>query len=106
MKRISIASIIYGILLVIGGLVGYFLAGSIPSLVASSSFATLVFLSALGIQMKQKWAFPLLITCLFALFAFFGYRYYGTLKFMPPGMMAIITLAFLGYIYTQRNVEA
>lgn len=106
MKRISIASITYGILLVLGGLIGYFLAGSIASLVASSSFAAIIFLSALGIQMKQKWAIPLLIVSLLALFTFFGYRFYGTLKFMPPGMMAIITLAFLGYIYTQRSVEA
>lgn len=106
MERTSLVTIIYGILLVIGGIMGYYFAGSLASLLMSSIFATLIFLSALGMQMKQKWALPLLYLSLALLFGFFGYRFYATLKFMPSGMMAVVTLAFLWFIIAQKKNKA
>src|SRR5256885_8406747 len=82
---------IYIILLVIGGLVGFFKGKSKVSLIMSVSFAAALCLCAAGI-IFQPYVADILLAALLVVFAM---RLVKTQKFMPAGLMLIITLAAL-----------
>jgi uncharacterized membrane protein (UPF0136 family) len=82
---------IYIILLVVGGLIGFFKGKSQVSLIMSVAFAALLSLCAANIVFYPYVADILLA----ALLVVFAMRLTKTKKFMPAGMMLIITLAAL-----------
>lgn len=82
---------IYIILLVIGGLIGFLKAKSQVSLIMSVSFAALLALCAAGIVF-QPYVADILLAALLIVFAM---RLTKTKKFMPAGVMLILTLAAL-----------
>ncbi len=82
---------IYIALLVVGGLIGFLKAKSQVSLMMSVIFAALLSLCAAGIVFQPYMADVLLA----ALLIVFGMRLMKTKKFMPSGMMLILTLAAL-----------
>ena len=81
---------VYIALLMAGGLAGFIKAGSKASLIASSIFAAVLALFALDIfPLEMYWVI------LLVLLLFFGNRFRRSKKFMPAGMMAIVTLIVL-----------
>lgn len=85
---------VYIALLIAGGLMGLIKAGSKASIIASSIFAAVLALFALDlIPFRYCW------TVLAFLLLFFGMRFSKSKKFMPNGMMAILTLVFLILIF-------
>jgi uncharacterized membrane protein (UPF0136 family) len=88
---------IYGVLLAVGGLIGYFKAGSRPSLIAGLLSAVAAF-GALGLSIgRSQLGSPLGLLLSIVLFVLFGYRYaIKTGKFMPSGLLAVISLVVLG----------
>ena len=82
---------IYIILLVIGGLVGFFKGKSRVSLIMSVSFAAALSLCAAQI-IFQAYVADILLAVLLVVF---GMRLATTKKFMPSGMMLVITLTAL-----------
>ena len=82
---------IYIVLLVIGGLIGFFKGKSQVSLIMSASFAAALSLCAANIIFKEYVADILLA----ALLVVFAIRVVKTKKFMPAGMMLVITLTTL-----------
>jgi uncharacterized membrane protein (UPF0136 family) len=82
---------IYIILLVAGGLIGFFKGKSQVSLVMSVAFAAALSLCAAGIVFRSYVADILLA----ALLVVFAMRVSKTKKFMPAGLMLAITLAAL-----------
>jgi uncharacterized membrane protein (UPF0136 family) len=88
---------IYAVLLAVGGVIGFVRARSRPSLIAGvgSAVGALV---AMGLAiMKNPVGFPLGFTLALVLFVFFGYRYaLRAHKFMPSGLMAVISLIVVG----------
>jgi len=82
---------IYIVLLVIGGLIGFLKAKSKVSLIMSVSFAALLCLCAAGIVF-QYYVADILLAALLVVFAI---RLAKTKKFMPSGLMLILTLAAL-----------
>ncbi|HEX4264738.1 MAG TPA: TMEM14 family protein [Verrucomicrobiae bacterium] len=82
---------IYIVLLVVGGLIGFLKANSKVSLIMSVSFAALLSLCAAGI-IFQYYVADILLAALLVVFAI---RLTKTKKFMPAGMMLILTLAAL-----------
>ena len=82
---------IYIVLLVIGGVIGFVKAKSKPSLIASSFFAVVLALVNLRIVNVNHLA-DILLGLLIIVFAM---RYAKTKKFMPAGMLIILTLATL-----------
>jgi uncharacterized membrane protein (UPF0136 family) len=82
---------IYIILLVAGGLIGFFKGKSQVSLVMSVAFAAALSLCAAGIVFRSYVADILLA----ALLVVFAMRVSKTNKFMPAGLMLAITLAAL-----------
>lgn len=82
---------IYIILLVAGGVVGFLKAHSKMSLITSVSFAALLSLCALKIIPDPMVANIILVVLLI----FFGMRVAKSKKFMPMGMMTILTVVAL-----------
>ncbi len=82
---------IYIVLLLVGGLIGFFKGKSQVSLVMSASFAAALVLCALGIIFKSYVA-DILLALLLVVFAM---RLAKTKKFMPAGMMLVATLIVL-----------
>lgn len=88
--------IFYSGLLVIGGLIGFISAGSMASLIMSTIFAFLILFS---LYLENQY----LTTGLIAfLTLFFTYRAFQTGKFMPPGMLALITFGVLVMILSRQ----
>ena len=87
---------IYALLLAIGGLIGYFKAGSRPSLIAGLLSSAAAF-TALGLSIgDNRWGVPLGLVLSIVLFILFGYRYAAkTGKFMPSGLLAVLSLVVL-----------
>ncbi len=85
---------IYAILLAIGGFIGYAKAGSRPSLIAGSASAALA-LIALGLATAWNDRAGFLVGAGLATFLllFFGSRFARSRKFMPGGLMALVSLA-------------
>jgi uncharacterized membrane protein (UPF0136 family) len=91
---------LYAILLALGGVIGYLKAGSRPSLIAGTLSALLAAL-ALGLSAgNTRWGVPLGLILSISLFVLFGYRYaVKTRKFMPAGLLAIVSLVVLGVMF-------
>lgn len=77
---------VYIVLLLLGGLMGFLKAGSKASLIASSIFAAIMVLFALGIL---PFAYNWIVLAFLA--AFFAFRWGKSKKMMPNGMMVILT---------------
>lgn len=82
---------IYIILLAIGGLIGFLKAKSKVSLIMSVSFAAALSLCAANVVFQPYMADILLA----ALLVVFAMRTVKTKKFMPGGLMLLITIAAL-----------
>ena len=82
---------IYIVLLVVGGLIGFLKAKSRVSLIMSVAFAALLSLCAAGIVF-QYYVADILLAALLVVFAI---RLTKTKKFMPSGLMLILTLVAL-----------
>jgi len=91
---------IYGVLLAVGALIGYFKAGSRPSLIAGSISSIAAF-TALGLSINSsRWGIALGLILSISLFVLFGYRYaVKTGKFMPSGFLAVISLVVLAVMF-------
>ncbi|MCI0539403.1 MAG: TMEM14 family protein [Verrucomicrobiales bacterium] len=81
---------VYIALLVAGGLVGYLKAGSKMSIMTSALFAGLLALSALGI-----FSLAIAMVLISFLAVFFGMRFVKGKKFMPAGLMTLLSVVAL-----------
>jgi uncharacterized membrane protein (UPF0136 family) len=91
MKNPSRMIIIYAVLLLIGGFMGYKTKGSLPSLTAGTICSLLFAITAWGIHNGSSIALRCCRFLLSAMIIFFGYRLWLTGAFMPAGLMLIIS---------------
>ncbi len=93
---------IYAALLGAGGIIGFVKAGSRPSLIAGL-ISALVALAAVGLSLadkNQNMGIALGLILSISLFILFAYRYAAkTRKFMPSGMLAVVSLIVLGVMF-------
>ena len=82
---------IYIVLLVAGGLVGFFKAGSKASLIASAAFAAALVLCAIR-KIFEPYVADIILA---VLLVFFALRLSKTKKFIPNGLMIVLTIATL-----------
>ena len=94
----------YSLLLLIGGVVGYVIAGSHASLFMSSISAILLIGSLYLIRIKPSIAYKCIFSLLSLLTLFFAYRWYSN-QFMPSGMLCFLTLAvgLLAYAWKKES---
>lgn len=82
---------VYIVLLFLGGLMGYLKAKSKVSLITATSFAAVLILCNLRVIFQPMAADIVLVVLLI----FFTYRLTGSKKFMPNGLMAVLTIVTL-----------
>ena len=74
---------LYALIILIGGLIGYMKADSIPSLISGLTFGTVLFLCSYAI-FRGKLAAQYIALCVaFILDGFFTHRFAKTLHFLP-----------------------
>ena len=88
---------IYIALLLVGGLFGFFKGKSKVSLIMSATFAAALILCAIGVIFQPNVA-DILMAVLLVVFAM---RLAKTKKFMPAGMMLVVTVVALAL----RNIK-
>jgi uncharacterized membrane protein (UPF0136 family) len=86
---------IYIVLLVAGGLVGFLKAKSKASIITSVSFAAILSICATRGILDYRMRTIMANLILAFLLVFFGWRLTKSKKFMPNGLMLILTLAAL-----------
>jgi len=92
---------IYIVLLVVGGLIGYLKAGSKVSLYMSCGFAAALVLCAVPNFLDANFRRNLAVVLMAVLLIVFAIRLAKTKKFMPAGLMLVITVVALAL----RNIH-
>jgi uncharacterized membrane protein (UPF0136 family) len=87
---------IYIVLLLVGGLIGFLKAGSKVSLITSAVAAAALILTAIPGPIDAHVASRLADGIMAALLVVFAIRLTKTKKFMPSGLMLVITILALG----------
>lgn len=82
---------IYILLLLIGGLIGFYKGKSKASLITSAVFAAVLALTTLPGVFQPGFALGLANTAMAVLLVVFAIRLAKTKKFMPSGMMLVVT---------------
>jgi uncharacterized membrane protein (UPF0136 family) len=86
---------IYIVLLLIGGLIGFFKAKSRVSLITSAVFAAILILTAIPGILDSSLRGKLANIIMALLLVVFAVRLAKTKKFMPSGLMLVVTIAAL-----------
>jgi uncharacterized membrane protein (UPF0136 family) len=87
---------IYIVFLLVGGLIGFFKAGSKISLITSSVAAALLVVSAIPELFQPGFRRLLADVIMAALLVVFAIRLAKTRKFMPSGLLLLATIVALG----------
>lgn len=96
-----IAAIVYGILAIGGGIMGYRQAKSQISLIAGCGCGALLLLSALLHLQGQSWGLLAAAGVTGILLMAFMMRLLKTRKFMPAGLMLLLGIPSLGVMLSQ-----
>jgi uncharacterized membrane protein (UPF0136 family) len=85
----------YVVLLLIGGLIGFFTAGSKVSLITSAVAAALLILTRLHGVFQPSFGRTLASIIMVVLLVAFAFRLSKSKKFIPSGLMLLLTLVVL-----------
>jgi len=102
MNKHTIVLLIYALLLFVGGYTGYHTAHSLPSLVMGTFFAVALVACSWAISIGINYAYLAAVFLTLLLLVFFFYRFILTIKFMPSGLMSVISLGVLVYLILSR----
>jgi uncharacterized membrane protein (UPF0136 family) len=95
MKWQSYIFLLYGIFLLVGGVMGYAKSHSTASLIMGSLSAALVLIGSAAMLKGNEWGYYLAMGVTTFLALFFSYRFYQSGKIFPPGVMALISLSIV-----------
>ncbi|AVH73915.1 TMEM14 family protein [Nostoc sp. 'Lobaria pulmonaria (5183) cyanobiont'] len=96
-----VAAFAYGILAIVGGIMGYIQATSSVSLLSGSISGLLLILAAYFQLQGQTWGAILAVLVTAVLVVVFAFRLVKTRKFMPAGLMTILGLLALAVMVNQ-----
>ncbi|XP_066926488.1 transmembrane protein 14 homolog [Clytia hemisphaerica] len=103
MASTDYTSYIFAIIVLLGGIIGYAKKGSIPSLAAGVVFSAILAYGASRSSANSRDVGVLLVASLILAFVM-GSRFFKTGKFMPAGLVFILSVGNLirnAYIYKQ-----
>jgi uncharacterized membrane protein (UPF0136 family) len=101
MSLTTIAAIVYGLLAIVGGILGYAQAKSKISLMAGCGCGLLLLISAVAQLQNQAWGVPLAILTTVVLLVAFVMRWLKTRRFMPAGLMLLLGIPALAIMIQQ-----
>jgi uncharacterized membrane protein (UPF0136 family) len=84
--------IVFGLLTIAGGIIGYVKAGSLPSIIAGAIAGILLLIAAFLLPENQLWGLGLALFTSLLLAAQFVPKFIRTGKVMPAGMMSILSV--------------
>lgn len=90
MSAATIMTFVYGVLAIVGGIIGYAQARSTPSLVAGLITGILLLVAGVAALQAQPWGVWLAIAVTILLLVVFIGRLVKTRKFMPAGLMVTV----------------
>ncbi len=94
-------TLVYGILAIVGGILGYVQAQSKVSLFAGCGCGILLLVSALLQFQGQPWGLVAATVVTLILLVAFVMRWIKTRKFMPAGLMLLLGIPSLGIMISQ-----
>lgn len=103
MRFNGIITLIYALLVVIGGMIGFIKANSVPSLIMGMIFALGLLLSAVAMAKGIKFGYYFAMALAAVLTVFFAYRYVISHHMMPGGVMAILSLAIMITLFLRNR---
>ena len=104
MNTTSLIVIVYALLVIVGGVLGFVKAGSRPSLIGGLVGGLALLAAGWGVSRGQVWGLQMALVLTLALLVFFIVRYVRTRAFMPGGLMAVLSLlALVGEGLTGRG---
>ena len=97
----------YGVLVLIGGLMGYFKAYSLASLISGLIFGISLIVSGIAMLKKKVWGQYLALGLSILLTLFFGYRFIITknFSFFPGGLFTLVSLILAILLGIRTNKE-
>ena len=95
MNTAAVTTLIYGLLILVGGAIGHAKSSSLSSLIMGIVFGLLLFGTSFALFRKKEFGRLASLSLVLILDAFFTYRFALTHKFMPPGLFAIISTLVL-----------
>lgn len=103
MKFPSIISFVYGVLLILGGIMGFVMGKSMPSLISGVGGGVLMLVAGNAFKQRQSWALPLALLVSLAVGGFFlrGINNEDAKKKnRAMGMTALSALTIIGLLAT------
>lgn len=92
-------ALFYGVMTIIGGVIGYLKAGSQMSLIAGGVSGLLILGSAVALLNGKPFGYYGILVLSLALAVFFGMRFFQSFAFMPAGLMLALSLiSLIGFI--------
>lgn len=95
MKVTATIVFVYGLLIALGGVMGFVKGGSQASLISGGSFGIALLISAYFIFKGKGIAQQIALGLTFLLDGIFTYRFAKTLHFFPAGALSLLSLAVL-----------
>ena len=92
MEATKIYFIIFGLLTIAGGVVGYVKAGSVPSIIAGSITGVLLLIAAFVMPEHRVAGIATALIVSLLLVAYFGRKYLSTGAVMPAGIMSVLSI--------------
>ncbi|MBW4593789.1 MAG: hypothetical protein KME46_12970 [Brasilonema angustatum HA4187-MV1] len=99
-----VTALAYGVVALVGGIIGYRKANSKVSLISGGISGLLLIIAAFVQFQGQTWGLTLAAAITAILVITFGVRLVKTRKFMPAGVMAILGLVALAMMVNQLVV--
>ena len=84
--------IVFGLLTIAGGIIGYVKAGSVPSIIAGAITGVLLLIAAFLLPENRLWGLGLALITSLLLAGQFVPKFIRTGKVMPAGMMSILSV--------------
>jgi uncharacterized membrane protein (UPF0136 family) len=92
MEAAKIYFIIFGLLTIVGGVIGYFKAGSVASIIAGGIAGILLLAAAFLLPEHRVAGLATALIVSFLLAAQFVPKFFRTGKVMPAGMMSVLSV--------------
>jgi uncharacterized membrane protein (UPF0136 family) len=92
MEAAKIYFVIFGLLTIAGGIVGYIKAGSAASVIAGAITGVLLLVAAFLLPAHQAWGLGTALIVSLLLLGYFGPKYLRTGTVMPAAMMSVLSI--------------
>ena len=92
MQNTAIEIWVYGVLMMVGGVIGFVKVGSKASLISGVGMGALLLISGYGVWRGTANSLMVAEVVTMLLLVLFAIRYAKTRRFMPAGMLAVISL--------------